>query len=152
MKDQIVATSIGGFLVLQIVLEHIFYMGNLSQLRYTLITDVSKSLLLLIAIFSTVGLVADILVKRRFQALVVSIALLLFSFAATYSNFKNSVIANQNIALINAESTSKFQKDIKNIVQAIDDRSSENVIIQMDSILDYELAYAVIQYLQYGRE
>ena len=75
--------------------------------------------------------------------------MLLLSFPATYSNFKTSATGNQKTALSKAESTSEYQEKIKSIVQALVKRSSENVVIQMNNIWDYEPAYAIIQYLQY---
>ena len=149
MTMQTAAQLIGAYFVLQIVLEHIFYMGNFSEPRYTLVTEISKTLLLLVAIFSTVGLVVDVLGTRHVQALVSSLAILLFSFQATYSNFKTSATGNQKTALSKAESSSVYQQKIKDIVQALGNRSSESIVIQMNNIWDYEPAYAVIQYLQY---
>ncbi len=149
MTIQNVAPLMGAYFVLQIVLEHIFYMGNFSEPRYTLITEISKTLLLLIAIFSTVGLVIDVLGTRHVQARLASLALLLLAFPATYTNFKTSATGNQKTALSKAESTSAYQQKIRDIVQALGNRSSENVVIQMNNIWDYEPAYAVIQYLQY---
>ena len=105
--------------------------------------------MLLVAIFSTVGLVVDILGTRHLKALAASLAILWFAFPATYSNFKTSATGNQKIALSKAESSSLYQQKIKDIVQALGNRSSENVVIQMNNIWDYEPAYAVIQYLQY---
>jgi hypothetical protein len=111
--------------------------------------EISKILLLQIAIFLTVGLVADILGKRYFQGFIVSLALLTFSFPATYSNFKTSVTGNQKIALSTAKSNSEYQEQIKVIVRALSNRSSANVVVQMNSTQDYERAYAIIQYIQY---
>jgi hypothetical protein len=149
IKHQVVALLISGFFVMQIVFEHIFYMGNFGALRYTLLTDISKILLLQIAIFSTVGLVVDILGKRHFRTLVVSLALLSFSLPAIFSNFKNSVISNQKTALSRAENTREYQQKIKDIVQALSERRTANVIIQVNDVGDYEPVYSLIQYLQY---
>ena len=140
---------ISGFFVLQIILEQIFYKGNFGEPRYALITEISKTLLYLIAIFSALGLITDILSKRRLRAVSVSLTLILLSFPATYSNYKTSISNNQKIALSKVESTRTYQEKIESIVQAIDNRSSENVVIQMNNIWDYEPAYAIIKYLQY---
>ena len=150
-KIQIVAPMFAGFFVLQIVFEHVFYKGNFPVLRYTLVTEISKTLLLLMAVFSAIGLIVDVVSKLTFKTEVACLALLVLLFPTTYSKYDNSVTSNKKVALDNAETTSAYQKKIETIVNALDGNYS-SVVIQLNNIWDYEPASAVIRYLQfYGR-
>ncbi len=136
--------SVSLFFVL--IAEHIFYQGSFGEPRYELVSQISTVLIkgaMLIAIIDTASY------WRRSVTLPAGLAFIvaLFFSQSTITHYYDSSSNNLAVAQYKTQVTADYQIKISAIAEAIETDEYSGILVQINSVWDYEPAFAVSQYV-----
>ena len=128
-----------------LITEFVFYQGDFTELRYLLITQISSKLLVFLCVVVIFNAIFSTLIKSRtlFGLLVIAIFFVSHQALEDYSRSRNNYI---EIGIKNATLTNEYQNKIAEIKIALRSQRYSGIVIQLNSVWDYEPAYAISQY------
>lgn len=131
-----------------LITEFVFYQGNFTELRYLLITQISSRLLVFLCAVMIINTIFATLMKFRtlFGLLVITT---FFISNNVFQDYSKSGSSNTEIGIGNAKLTNEYQNKIAEIEIALQSLRYSSIVIQLNSVWDYEPAYAISQYVAF---
>jgi hypothetical protein len=128
-----------------LITEFVFYQGNFTELRYLLISQISSRILVFLCLAMIFNTIFSTLTKFRtlFGLLVITTFFISNNVFQDYSKSRSS---NIEIGIKNATLTNEYQNKIAEIEIALQSQRYSGIVIQLNSVWDYEPAYAISQY------
>ena len=129
--------------------ESIFYPQGFSELRYSVVTQILSQLSLGLSVILVMNTIS---MFKASEPILVSAAVLAFMVIFISSTYSNSVVAKANFESVasNAELiNTEWQDQLERVNEDLSKKDFDVVVIQMNSVWDYEPAYATSQYLEF---
>lgn len=136
----------------QLVTEQIFYLGNLSELRYTIISEISEMILMYLAVACCLKMFTVLLGKTRTMLYTINFAVAFIFLFSLPTAFIRTLENNHQLIDSKITATRAFQTSIAQIVSLLKKDSYNQIVLQLNNIWNYEPAYAVLQYINYHED